>query len=131
MKKVLVIEDNVDLRSNTAELLELANYEVLVAADSNAGLIMAINDNPDIIICDIMMPGRDGYEILNELKQHHGCQDIAFIFLTSRSEKNEIRKGMESGADGYITKPFDAQDLLNILEKSIRKRQDNDNTFSQ
>src|SRR5690349_2753 len=101
MKKILLIEDNEDLRQNTAEILELANYEVLAAENGLKGMEAAVEFHPDLIICDIMMPGLDGFEVLDALNKKGPTKSIPFIFLTAKSERKDFRKGMESGADDY------------------------------
>ncbi len=121
MKKILLIEDNPEIRENMGEILELANYEVLSAADGKAGVELAIRHLPDLIICDIMMPVLDGYGVLHMLHKNDKLQHIPFIFLTAKSERSEIRKGMELGADDYITKPFDGTELLNAIESRLKK----------
>jgi CRP/FNR family transcriptional regulator, cyclic AMP receptor protein len=131
MRKILVIEDNKDVRENIVEILELSGYEVLQAPDGKAGVEVALNANPDLIICDIMMPVLDGYGVLHLLNKHKETFGIPFIFLTAKSEKADFRKGMELGADDYITKPFDGIELLNAVEirlkktESLKKNQDN------
>src|ERR1700722_4146955 len=107
MKKILVIEDNQKVRENIAEILELSNYKVLTASEGKAGVEIALKENPDLIVCDIMMPVLDGYGVLHLLNKHKETFSTPFIFLTAKSEKSDFRKGMELGADDYITKPFD------------------------
>ncbi|MES1225017.1 MAG: response regulator [Bacteroidota bacterium] len=121
MKKILVIEDNKDVRENIVEILELSEYEVLQAPDGKAGVELAMKENPDLIICDIMMPVLDGYGVLHLLSKHKETFGIPFIFLTAKSEKADFRKGMELGADDYITKPFDGIELLNAVEIRLKK----------
>jgi CRP/FNR family transcriptional regulator, polysaccharide utilization system transcription regulator len=121
MNKLLVIEDNPDVRENIQEILELAGYNVAVAENGKAGVKRANEFNPDLIICDIMMPELDGYGVLNILTKNPTTAAIPFIFLTAKSEKDDFRKGMSLGADDYITKPFDETDLLNTIEKRIKK----------
>jgi DNA-binding response OmpR family regulator len=121
MKKVLLIEDNADIRENMAEILELANYEVYTAPDGKQGVELAVAHKPDIIICDIMMPVLDGYGVIHMLQKNPDTQSIPFIFLTAKAERTEIRKGMELGADDYITKPFNGTELLNAIESRLRK----------
>ncbi len=121
MKKVLLIEDNADIRENMAEILELASYEVHTAPDGKQGVALAIAKKPDIIICDIMMPVLDGYGVIHMLQKNPDTQNIPFIFLTAKAERTEIRKGMELGADDYITKPFNGTELLNAIESRLRK----------
>jgi CRP/FNR family cyclic AMP-dependent transcriptional regulator len=121
MKTVLVIEDTQKVRDNIAEILELSNYKVFTAADGKTGVEIAIKEKPDLIVCDIMMPVLDGYGVLHLLNKHKETYGIPFIFLTAKSEKSDFRKGMEMGADDYITKPFDGIELLNAIEIRLKK----------
>lgn len=121
MKKILLIEDNVDVRENTEEILSLANYQVLTAANGKIGVELAQHEKPDLIICDIMMPELDGYGVLHILSKNEETARIPFIFLTAKTEKSDIRKGMNLGADDYLTKPFDDTDLLNAIEVRLKK----------
>lgn len=121
MKTVLLIEDNPDIRENMGEILELANYRVLLAPDGKQGVALALAQTPDIIVCDIMMPELDGYGVIHLLQKHEHLQHIPFIFITAKAERTEIRKGMELGADDYITKPFTGTELLNAIEGRLKK----------
>ena len=121
MKKILIIEDNLEVRENTEEILSLANYEVVTAANGKIGVDLAQREKPDLIICDIMMPELDGYGVLHILGKKEETARIPFIFLTAKTEKSDIRKGMALGADDYLTKPFDDTDLLNAIEVRLRK----------
>lgn len=121
MKKILLIEDNEDVRNNTAEILELSNYEVIVAPDGKIGVEKALEHNPDLIICDIMMPELDGYGVLHAIHRNDAIKNIPFIFLTAKSERPDFRKGMEAGADDYITKPFNGTELLNAVDSRLKK----------
>jgi len=121
MKKILLIEDNADIRNNTAEILELSNYKVLTACNGKQGLEMAIEHKPDLIICDIMMPELDGYGVLHAIQKHENIRNTAFIFLTAKTNRSDFRKGMDLGADDYVTKPFDATELLNAVDGRLRK----------
>jgi DNA-binding response OmpR family regulator len=120
-KKILLIEDNPDVRENTCEILELAGYTVVTAPDGKVGVDLAQKDHPDLVICDIMMPELDGYGVLHILSKKPETAAIPFIFLTAKTEKTDIRKGMNLGADDYLTKPFDDTDLLNAIEARFRK----------
>jgi len=120
-KKILLIEDNADVRENTCEILELANFEVFSAVDGQEGVALARKETPDLIICDIMMPGLDGYGVLHLLSKDPAMSAIPFIFLTAKAERSDMRKGMDMGADDYITKPFDRTELLNAVESRIKK----------
>lgn len=120
-KKILVIEDNNDIRENTAEILTLAGYTTFTAANGKKGVEAAIREQPDIIICDIMMPELDGYGVLHLLRKNEATQHVPLIFLTAKTERSDYRKGMEMGADDYITKPFDEIELLNAIEIRLKK----------
>ena len=121
MKKILLIEDNDDVRNNTAEILELSNYEVIVAENGKVGVEKAIEHSPDLIICDIMMPVLDGYGVLHAIHRNESIKNTPFIFLTAKSERTDFRKGMELGADDYVTKPFSGTDLLNAVDGRLKK----------
>ncbi|MBS1589319.1 MAG: response regulator [Bacteroidetes bacterium] len=121
MKTVLLIEDNDDIRENMAEIMELSNYTVITAANGKLGVELAFKHTPDIIVCDIMMPILDGYGVIHALQKNESTRNIPFIFLTAKAERSEIRKGMELGADDYITKPFNGTELLSAIESRLRK----------
>ena len=121
MKKILLIEDNESLRENTAEILELANYKVVTAENGKLGVEVALHELPDLIICDIMMPVLDGFGVLHLLQKNPATKNKPFIFLTAKSEHNDFRKGMDLGADDYITKPFSGTELLNAVESRLKK----------
>ncbi len=121
MKTILLIEDNSDVRENTAEILELASYKVIQAENGKEGVEKAQKMMPDLIICDIMMPVLDGYGVIHLLNKSADTASIPFIFLTAKSERPDFRKGMELGADDYITKPFDDLELLKAVESRLKK----------
>lgn len=121
MNKVLLIEDDVVLRENTAELLELSNYEVVTAPNGKIGVETAINNLPNIIVCDIMMPELDGYGVLEALSKNENTRHIPFIFLSAKTERRDVRKGMDLGADDYITKPFEEDELTSAIESRLAK----------
>jgi CRP/FNR family cyclic AMP-dependent transcriptional regulator len=123
MKTILVIEDNQKVRNNTAEILELAGYKTLTAAEGKTGVEIALKEIPDLIVCDIMMPVLDGYGVLHLLSKHQQTYGIPFIFLSAKSEKADFRKGMEMGADDYLTKPFDGIELLNAIDIRLKKNE--------
>lgn len=131
MKKVLIIEDNIDVRENTAALLELANYKVTTAEHGVAGVEKAKQFDPDVIICDIMMPELDGYGVLETLSKHKKTASIPFIFLTAKTDKSDMRKGMNLGADDYLTKPFTGQELLDAIDCRLKKHNFLKKEFSQ
>ncbi|MCB0644427.1 MAG: response regulator, partial [Phaeodactylibacter sp.] len=97
MKKILVIEDNEDVRENLEEILELSNYEVYLAENGKKGVELALTHQPDLILCDVMMPELDGYGVLHILGKKPATSDIPFIFLTAKAEKSDFRKGMNLG----------------------------------
>lgn len=121
MKRVLLIEDDVVLRENTAELLELSNFEVITASNGKFGVDIAKNSPLDIIVCDIMMPELDGYGVLETLAKNEITKYIPFIFLSAKTERKDIRKGMDLGADDYITKPFNEEELISAIESRLAK----------
>lgn len=123
MKKILVIEDNSDVRENTAEILTLAKYEVITAENGRIGMEKAIRCKPDLVVCDIMMPGMDGYGVLESLNKNSTTSSIPFIFLTAKFHRNDIRLGMNLGADDYLTKPFEEKELLEAIESRLRKNE--------
>ncbi|MES2377859.1 MAG: response regulator [Bacteroidota bacterium] len=122
-KKVLIIEDNNEIRENIVEILELAGYEVFAANNGKVGVDLAVKNLPDIILCDIMMPELDGYGVLYMLNKSPEAAAIPFIFLTAKAERVDLRKGMEMGADDYLTKPFDDMELLNAIESRLKKKE--------
>jgi DNA-binding response OmpR family regulator len=121
MKSILLIEDDTILRENTSELLELANYQVITAPNGKIGLEVAKNTLPDIIVCDIMMPELDGYGVLEGLSGNENTKHIPFIFLSAKTERKDVRKGMDLGADDYITKPFEEEELISAIESRLAK----------
>jgi len=129
MRRVLLIEDNDEIRENTAEILELANYKVDTAANGKLGVELALELKPDLIICDIMMPVLDGYGVLHLLHKNDSLKNIPFIFLTAKSERIDFRKGMEMGADDYITKPFSDIELLTAIESRLKKASQQQKNF--
>ncbi len=121
MRKVLFIEDNEDVRELTKDMLELANFEVATSENGKLGIERAKQFRPDIIICDIMMPEADGYEVLQVLGDDQRTARIPFIFLTAKSEKTDMRKGMNMGADDYLVKPFEENELLDAIESRLKR----------
>lgn len=130
-KKILIIEDNEDIRESSMEILELAGYDVLQAENGKIGVELAQQNLPDMILCDIMMPELDGYGVLYLLSKNKNTENIPFIFLTAKAERSDMRKGMEMGADDYLTKPFDDMELLNAIESRFYKKQKLETFYSQ
>ncbi|MGK9368256.1 LytR/AlgR family response regulator transcription factor [Melioribacter sp. Ez-97] len=122
MKKVLIIEDNKDLAENIVLLLKEFGYETFCAYNGSDGLKTLFKVNPDIILCDIMLPDLSGYKILSSIKKIDNIEPPIFIFLTAKGERIDIRKGMELGADDYIPKPFTYTELLNAIKAQLDKR---------
>ncbi|MEO5911220.1 MAG: response regulator [Pelobium sp.] len=121
-RRILIIEDNEDIRESTAEILALAGYKVFTASNGKIGVEIAQKELPSLIICDIMMPELDGYGVLYLLSKNQNTETIPFIFLTAKAERVDIRKGMDMGADDYLTKPFDDIELLNAIESRLNKK---------
>ncbi len=122
MKKVLIIEDNHDLADNIYLMLKERGYKPVVAYNGSSALKIFQQELPDIVLCDIMLPDLSGYKILNEIKKIENTKLPIFIFLTAKSQRDEIRKGMELGADDYITKPFTYEELIKSINTQIKKR---------
>lgn len=123
MGRLLIIDDHTEIRENIAEILSLAGYETYTAENGKKGVELAMQHLPDLIVCDIMMPELDGYGVLHLLKRNPATEHIPFIFLSAKAERTDFRKGMEMGADDYITKPFDDIELLNAIEIRLKKQQ--------
>lgn len=119
--RIVIIEDSEDIRENTAELLELSGFEVLQASDGLEGVRLVKTEKPDLIICDIMMPHLDGFGVLQVLSQSPDLAKIPFIFLTAKTDRSDLRKGMELGADDFLTKPFQEVELLKAIEIRLKK----------
>lgn len=121
MKKILLIEDNQGVRETTVDILRLADYEVEAAENGKLGVEKALQFRPDIIICDVMMPELDGYGVLHILNRKPETARIPFIFLTAKSDREDMRKGMTLGADDYLTKPFEETELLDAVESRLKR----------
>ncbi len=123
MKKILIIEDDVSIQQVITDVLENEGFATFTAQNGKAGLNLAKEILPDLIICDVMMPVMDGYEVISTLLKEKETSLIPFIFLSARVEKDNIRHGMELGADDYLTKPFKIEDLLNSVEIRLKKKE--------
>lgn len=119
--KILVIEDNEDVRENLIEILVLSNFTVLAAEDGLKGVEIAQTQAPDLILCDVMMPKLDGFGVLNILGKRPDTSGIPFVFLTAKAERSDFRRGMNLGADDYVTKPFYKDELLSVIETRLKK----------
>ena len=122
MLKILVIEDDELIRETLLQLLESHNYRAIVAENGRFGVQMALSEIPDLILCDVQMPELDGYDVLRTLRQNSLAATIPFIFLTAQSDKTDFRRGMELGADDYLTKPFTKAELLGAIASRVSKR---------
>ncbi len=121
MTKILIIEDNECIRESLCQLLKFEGYQILSAEDGIKGIKSAKDDVPDLIICDIMMPVMDGYEVLKNIRKDTVTATIPFIFLTARTEHIDRRYAMKLGADDYLTKPFTRQELLDAVKTRLEK----------
>lgn len=121
MKKILLIEDDESLRDNISEMLMLSSYEVVTASNGKTGIEVALKEKPDLVLCDVMMPGLDGYGVLNILNRHPEVNGIPFVFLTAKGDMEDLRKGLGMGADDYLVKPFHETELLNTIDLRLKK----------
>jgi len=121
--KILVIEDECDVRNNIHTLLKEEGHEVFSCNNGESGVQIAKEKIPDLIVCDILMSGMDGYDVLRELAKSKNTKSIPFIYLTAKVERDDIRKGMQLGADDYLFKPFKSDELLNAIDTRLKKRQ--------
>jgi len=119
--QILIIEDEATLRENIAEIIVHYGFRAITAPSGEEGVKVAAQVAPDIIVCDLMLPGIDGYEVLNTVKQIPGLISTAFIFLTAKSTRSDIRTGMDMGADDYLTKPFTKEELINSIKARAQK----------
>ncbi len=122
MTKVLVIEDERYLLEDITELLQYTDFEVQSASSGKLGLTLAHDYAPDLIICDIMMPDLDGYEVLEQIRNNPDTANTPFIFLTAKADRESMRQGMELGADDYLTKPFTSAELLSAINTRLRRQ---------
>jgi two-component system sensor histidine kinase/response regulator len=122
--KILLIEDSDDLRADIVEMLQLEGFTMLEASDGRSGLELALTQLPDLIVCDVMMPYMDGYEVLEKVRSHPLTATIPFVFLTSRAEHDSQRYGMRLGADDYLAKPFNVAELLAVINVQLKKASD-------
>jgi DNA-binding response OmpR family regulator len=122
MKKILIIEDNTDLAENIGLMLKEHRFEVYLAGNGKEGLNKIMEYGPDLILCDIMLPDISGYKLLTELKKLEETEPPIFIYMTAKTMRQDLRKGMNLGADDYITKPFTQEELLSAVNTQIQKR---------
>lgn len=124
MPKILVIEDELPIRENISELLEAEDFEVFSTSNGILGILWAKENIPDLVICDVMMPEISGHEVLAEMREIPEIGLTPFIFLTAMSDKEDIRNGMELGADDYLTKPFTRKEILSAINLACFNKQD-------
>jgi DNA-binding NarL/FixJ family response regulator len=129
MTKILIIEDEPDLRTNLREVLELEGFQALVAAGGAEGLALAKRELPDLILCDLLMPGIDGHAVLESLRGDSQTARIPFIFLTAKAERGDVRAGMDLGADDYLAKPVRVDELLGAIRARLERRRQNRTKF--
>lgn len=125
MTNILIIEDDEQTRENLELILQMENFAVRSAADGAVGLKLAQQERPDLIVCDVSMPQLDGHGVLRRLRAEAGTTDIPFIFLTARGERADLREGMNLGADDYLCKPVDAEDLVAAIHTRLQRRRQN------
>lgn len=123
MKKILIIEDEPHTRENLATILEMEGYLPVSAPDGEVGLATALRESPDLILCDVSMPKLDGFGVLAALRKHERGGSIPFIFLSAKSDRLDIRSGMNLGADDYLTKPASAEEVLAAVETRLIRHQ--------
>jgi len=119
MATLLVIEDEAPLRANLVRILTAEGYRVIAAADGDEGVRRAREDRPDLVICDILMPRLDGYGVLASLRSQPETAALPFIFLTASADKDDLARGLQSGANDYVTKPFKIADLLAAVRRRL------------
>ena len=123
MKQVLIVEDNMDVAQYICDIFEINGYGVRVAYDGLAGWEEIQHQLPDVVISDVDMPELDGYQLLDRVRHDNGTETLPFILLTARTERDNIRHGMNLGADDYVTKPFSAKEILKSVETMIGKQE--------
>lgn len=121
MKKILIIEDEPEMRRNITTILRLEGFAPVAAENGRVGVEVATKEKPDLILCDVMMPELDGYGVIKTLHNEPATMNIPFIFLTAKGERTDIRSGMNLGADDYLTKPVDKNDLLRAIKMRLAR----------
>jgi DNA-binding NarL/FixJ family response regulator len=122
MNKILIIEDQPQMRKNLATILEMEGFKVVSAENGRRGVELARAENPDLVICDVMMPDLDGYGVLQALRAETATATVPFVFLTAKGDKTDLRAGMNLGADDYLTKPVSRADLLGTVKARLARR---------
>lgn len=121
MKKILVIEDEPEMRRNITTILRLEKFQSVSAENGRVGVELAKQEKPDLILCDVMMPELDGYGVLQALRRDASTVAIPFIFLTAKGEREDLRSGMDLGADDYLTKPVPKAELLKAITARLQR----------
>ncbi|MSR64501.1 MAG: response regulator transcription factor [Verrucomicrobiae bacterium] len=121
MKTILIIEDEPQMRANLATILKMENYRVVAVTNGRDGIDAAKRESPDLILCDIMMPGADGHQVLKELRESPETASIPLIFLTAKTDRADLRAGMNRGADDYLTKPITVPELRAAIEARLKR----------
>lgn len=130
MTTILLIEDQAPLRENLREMLSLDGFCVLAAENGRAGLELAAREHPDLILCDIMMPGMDGHAVLQRLRATAATKAVPFIFLTAKGTAPDVREGMNLGADDYLPKPVSRNDLLKAVRMRLERAKQQKQSFA-
>ena len=123
MKRILIIEDDINIRETLCDILELKGHDIIAADNGQSGILKAAQYKPDLIICDIMMPKLNGYQVLDVVRQNKWLMRKPFIFLSAKSSKEEVFEGLLKGANEYITKPFTNQELFTAIDTLLSKYQ--------
>tara|TARA_B110000091_G_C13788181_1_gene464326 strand:- start:706 stop:1083 length:378 start_codon:yes stop_codon:yes gene_type:complete len=121
MRKILIVEDTLAIREELFDILTLEGYQVFEAENGKKGFKIALKENPNLILSDILMPEMNGFEMFEKIKTNDKTKAIPLIFLSAKGEKEDIKTGMNHGAKDYLTKPININDLLNAVEKKIQK----------
>lgn len=125
MRRILVIDDDENSRWNLTTILGMEGFECASAPDGQAGIELAKRQPPDLVVCDVTMPGLDGYAVLKELRECDDTAGVPFIFLTAHGERQDLRRGMDHGADDYLCKPVSASALLSAIAARLRRAKEN------
>ena len=118
---ILIIDDNLELLENTAEVLQVNGYKVITAQNGEDGIRLAKGERPHLILCDIMMRVVDGYDVLSAVKKDEHAAKVPFVFLTAKAEKKDVKKGLDAGASGYLVKPYTMDALISIVSNTLKK----------
>ena len=125
-KKILLIEDEAELSRVIKIRLEAAGFDTISAGDGEKGLEMAHKERPDLIVLDLILPNMSGFDVCRKLKIDKEYKDIPIIVLTAKFQPNDIRFGLAMGADAYITKPYESQELLTKIREFLKEKQESD-----